>query len=171
MFVSFESLPPTSRIWIFQANRSFSTQEVETVSTMLREFTDEWAVHGTPIGTSYSIQYNQFIILAADETQQSASGCSIDSSVRVLKSIEQLLAIELFNRDLVAFLADGRVQLIPLKNLKEKFAAGILNDESLTFNNLVNTKGDLEKGWAVPAGETWLQRYIPNPLAKVKSVS
>lgn len=168
MFVPFETLPQTSRIWIFQADRSFSSQEAKVVDRMLREFTDEWAVHGTPIETSYSIQHDQFIILAADERQQAASGCSIDSSVRVLKNVEQLLGIKLFSRDFVAFLVDDKVEVVALKELKEKFGSGILNDHSLTFNNLVNTKGDLAKGWVVRAGETWLRRYMPNPLAKVK---
>lgn len=168
MFVPFESLPSTSRVWVFQASRCFSADEVKQVGELLRSFTDEWAVHGTPIDTSYSIRYNQFIILAADESQQAASGCSIDSSVRVLKNIEQQLGVELFNRNLVAFLRDDCVELVSLKDLKEKFSAGILNRDRLTFNNLVNTKRELERGWLVPAGETWLQRYIPNPLAKVR---
>lgn len=168
MFVPFESLPPTSRVWIFQANRPFSAQELKVVDKLLRAFTDEWAVHGTPVETSYSIRYNQFIILAVDESQQAASGCSIDSSVRVLKNIEQHVGVELFNRNLVAFLADDGVELVSLKDMKEKFSTGSLNGDRLTFNNLVNTKGDLESGWLVAAGETWLQRYIPNPLAKVR---
>ena len=168
MFVPFESLPATSRVWIFQADRPLTADEMPVVEVRLRQFTDEWAVHGTPFDTSYLIRFNQFIILAADESRQNASGCSIDSSVRVLKEIEGLLGVQLFNRNLIAFKSGDNVVLIPLNELKQNFQSGILNEGTLTFNNLVSVKGDLETSWLVPAGETWVKRYIPNTLAKVK---
>ena len=168
MFIPFESLPSSSRIWIFQSDRPLTPEQLPKAETRLRQFTDEWSVHGVPLETSYTIKFNQFIILGADETRQNTSGCSIDSSVRVLKEIEGDLGNDLFNRNLVAFMSDGRVTIVPLKEIKQNFQDGILNAETLTFNNLVSTKGDFEKNWLVPAGETWLKRYIPNPLEKVK---
>src|SRR5687768_5083641 len=103
MFVSFESLPQTARVWIFQSDRPFEGEELKKAEVKLREFTEEWAVHGTAFETSFSIRFNQFIVLAADESRQNASGCSIDSSVRVLKDIEKLLGIKLFDRNQIAF--------------------------------------------------------------------
>jgi hypothetical protein len=168
MFVPFQSLPPAARVWVFQANRPLSPGEIPMAEARLREFTDEWNVHGNPFNTSFIIKFNQFIILAADETGQSASGCSIDSSVRVLKEIEGSLGIDLFNRNLIAFRLGGKIALVSMNDLKQNFKDGILNEETLTFNNLVHTKRDLEESWLVPAGKTWLKRYIPNTLAKVK---
>ncbi len=168
MFVPFESLPPAARVWVFQSNRPFTDEERVIAGEKLRAFTDEWAVHGTPIPTSYSIRHNQFIVLAADESQQAASGCSIDSSVRALQQIGTQLGIDLFDRSRVAFLQEAEVRLWPLIALKEKFSTGILNEATLTFNNLVATKAELDASWLLPAGETWVKRYIPNALAKVK---
>ena len=99
---------------------------------------------------------------------ESPSGCSIDSSVRVLKSLEQDLGIQLFDRNRVAFKSGDAVKLIPLQHLKQKFQEGILNEGILTFNNVVTTKSALDHEWLVPAGNTWLKRYIPNELVKVK---
>lgn len=168
MFVSFDSLPRGSRVWIFQSNRGLTDQEVQVADTRLRAFTEEWVVHGSPLAASYSIRYNQFIILAADESDQTASGCSIDSSVRALRELENLMSIDLFDRNQVAFLVEGKVTLFPLKNLKEKFATGILSGETLTFNNLAGTIDELQNKWLLPAVETWVKRYIPNTLANVK---
>ncbi len=168
MFVPFESLPSDARIWIFQTDRPLTADEKRIAEERLHEFTNEWAVHGNPFNTSYTIQHHHFLILAADESSQNASGCSIDSSVRVLKELEQKLGVKLFDRNLIAFWADAKVTLIPLQELKQKFESGILNDQSLAFNNLINTKGDLERTWLLPAGETWLKRYVSKPLAKVK---
>lgn len=171
MFVSFESLPGGSRVWVFQANRPLNAEEVKLMESKLQEFTQSWVVHGSPFNTSYKIVHSQFIILAADETQYSASGCSIDSSVRVLKELGQVLGLELLDRNQVAFWVNGGVMLVPLHAMKQKFQEGTLNEDTLAFNNLVQTKKDLDENWLVPAGQTWLKRYIQNPLAKVKSVS
>src|SRR5690606_41191692 len=70
------------RVWIFQANRALTNNEVQIANERLRAFTDEWQVHGAPLDSSYSVRHNQFIVLAADESQQSASGCSIRSEER-----------------------------------------------------------------------------------------
>ncbi len=167
MFVPFESLPPTSRVWVFQASRPLTAPEMEAADAALRAFTDEWAVHGTPMETSYNIRHNRFIVLAADESRQAASGCSIDSSVRVLKEIEIRLDITLLDRNQVAFLRDDNVEAWPLNVLKEKFTGGILNEHTLTFNNLISTKAELEDRWLLPVSETWVKRYLPNALANV----
>ena len=41
------------------------------------------------------LKYNQFIILMADESIASVSGCSIDSSVGVIREIEKHLSIKM----------------------------------------------------------------------------
>lgn len=168
MFIPFTNLPAASRIWIFQASRALTAGELAGVESKLRGFCEEWAVHGLPLETSFTVKFDQFIVLAADEGRQSASGCSIDSSVRVLKDIEQFLGIQLFERNQVAFKTEKGILFVPFQELKQKFQAGILKEDTLTFNNLVDTKAAFEKNWLVPAGETWVKRYIPNPLAKVK---
>jgi len=168
MFVPFDTLPAAARIWIFQADRPFTPEELIIVEKSLRAFTAGWVVHGSPFNTSFVVKFNQFIVLAADESGQNASECSIDSSVRVLKEIEHDLGVHLFDRNLVAFRKGDEIVLVHAQELKQKFHAGILNEDTLTFNNLVSTKAEFENHWLVPAGETWLKRFIPNPLAKVK---
>lgn len=141
-------------------------KELEIAENALARFTGEWAVHGTPLKTSYAIRYDQFIVLAADESDGIASGCSIDSSVRVLKELERSIGIDFFVRDQVAFWIGDKVQLLGLAQLKEKFSDGTLNGETLTFNNLVDTKSAFEAGWLTPAANTWLKRYLPNVLVR-----
>jgi hypothetical protein len=168
MLVSFESLPANARVWVFQANRPFSERELEVISSRLQSFTEQWNVHGIPLNTSYRIAFNQFIVLAADESQQAASGCSIDSSVRVLKELEEMLDVNLFDRNRVVFKRADSFATFTLSEIKQNFLNGILSEDTLTFNNLVKTKAELESQWLVPAGQSWVRRYIPNPLAKVK---
>lgn len=168
MFVPFASISPECRVWIFQADRPIPANELEIVDRKLRDFTEVWAAHGKPLKTSFIVKFNQFIILAADENHQETSGCSIDSAVRVVKEIEQMTGIPLFDRNQVAFKINETIIMAPIQHIKQKFHDGIWNEQTLTFNNLVNTKSAFEQQWLVPAGKTWLKRYIPNELVKLK---
>src|SRR5687768_16414714 len=80
---------PDSKVWIYQANTSFSLQEALDIEVMLNEFALQWKSHGTPVKGAAYLFFGQFIILMADESAAGVSGCSTDSSVRLIKDIEQ----------------------------------------------------------------------------------
>ena len=160
MFVPFESMSPTSRVWIYQAGRKLSEHDKTIISGYLKLFTEEWAAHGQPLKASFDIQYDQFIIVTADEGFNAASGCSIDASVRVVKEIEKELQLDLFNRDQVAFKKESEVALVSVRDLKQKYRDGTWNEKTPTFNNLIDVKGQLAEEWIIPAGSTWLKRYL-----------
>ena len=161
MLVPFESLPDHSRIWIYQSNRKFNSQEIIIISELLSSFLKGWNAHGVSLKSSFDIRFNQFVILAADENSNAASGCSIDDSVRVVKELAEKLGVDFFDRALIAFKKQEEVITIPVPDLKKKYQDGVWNNQTLLINNLVNMKGDLNKGWLVPAELTWLKRYLP----------
>lgn len=161
MFVPFEKIDDRSRVWIYQSSRKFSLDEVRIISGSLRAFTERWLVHGSPMQASFDIRFDQFVILAADEDVNSASGCSIDDSVRTFKQLGSDLNIDFFDRTQVAFRTTDGVFLVPASDLKNKLSAGAWNAETTVFNNLVSTKGELDKTWQVAAGTTWLKRFLP----------
>lgn len=125
---------------------------------MLRAFTEQWTVHGESMETSFEIKYGRYLILSANDQ---ASGCSIDSSVRAIKDAGEKVHVDFFNRNLISFLISDNVVSIPLNKLAPAYAQGDWNESTLTFNNLIDTKGQLEKDWLIPAGTTWLKRYLP----------
>jgi hypothetical protein len=161
MFVEFYSLQNSSRVWVYQSVRKFSETEENTISKTLYAFTQQWAAHGQPLKSSFKIFYNQFIVLAADESFNQASGCSIDDSVHVIKEIDQHFKLDLFNRTVVAFLKDGRVEMLTTNALSAGLTQGVWNQNTHVFNNLVDTKEELSKNWIIPANQTWLKRYLP----------
>jgi hypothetical protein len=162
MYVPFNQLPDHSRIWIYQASRKLKAQEKQSAEAALQEFCENWVAHQQPLKTSFSLEYDQFIILATDEDYHLPSGCSIDSSVRALKTLGSQLGVELFDRTKVAFLDKDAVVVYPLSKLKELFESGELTGSSITFNNLVPSVGDLKREWKTAAGKTWLTKYLPN---------
>ena len=161
MFVPFEKINNTSRVWIYQANRPFNLEEVDIISRSLSAFTEDWLVHGSPMQASFAIKYNQIVILAADEDANAASGCSIDSSVRTLRNLGAELKIDFFDRTLVAFKKGEQIFTIPVSDLKSKLSEGTWDSDTLMFNNVVDSKEGLTQKWLIPAGASWLKRYLP----------
>jgi hypothetical protein len=161
MFVPFESLSDNSRVWVYQANRAFTASETRQLEVKLRAFCEQWAAHGEPLKTSFRIEHNQFVVLCADEDYHVPSGCSIDTSVRMLKEFQTSVGADFFDRSRVAFLENGAVISEPLATMKELFASGALKAASTTFDNLVPSKGDFIRRWTVPAEKTWLAKYLP----------
>jgi hypothetical protein len=161
MFVPFEKINDRARVWIYQSNRKLNSDETKIISEALSSFTESWLVHGRSMEASFDIRWNQFIILAADEGVNAASGCSIDDSVRTLKRLSTELHTDFFDRGLVAFKKGDDVIVIPSTQLKQKLNDGFWNGDTLVFNNLVATKQELEPSWLVPAASTWLKRYLP----------
>ena len=162
MYVAFNELPDHSRIWIYQASRKLSQQEKQLAEAALKEFCEGWVAHQQPLKTSFSIEHDQFIVLATDEDYHLPSGCSIDSSVRALKDLQAQLGVDLFDRANVAFLTGDSVVTHPLARLKALFESGTLTAGSITFDNLVPSRGDLIRRWKTPVEKTWLTKYLPN---------
>lgn len=166
MKVLFEELSDSSRLWIYQAGRIFTSSEEAVVSEELGTFCEQWAAHGHPLRTSFKIAYHQFIILAADESYHLSSGCSIDGSVHVIKSLQTETGIDFFDRTQIAFKLNDEVKLFPMTKLKEEFTNGTLTPEVLSFNNLVTTKLDWQKNWLIPVKNSWLARYLPKSVVE-----
>lgn len=161
MYVPFEELPGSARVWIYPLSREASELEADTIEENLLAFCKQWGAHGSALKTSYKLIENHFLVLSVDEQAGGASGCSIDSSVRTLKNLHQELGIDFFDRSNVPFFINNKIVLYPVSKLKELFANGTLKKESLTFNTLAANKDELERSWMVPSGQTWLARYLP----------
>jgi len=151
----------SSRVWIYQSNRLFTLQEAVQINDMLNSFTASWNSHGIPVKGFANLFFGHFIVLMADEQTSQVSGCSTDSSVHLIREIEKLFAVGLFDRQLLAFFFRDRVQLFPQAQLASGFAQGLIHPESLYFNNTVLTKKELENNWIIPVKQSWLASRIP----------
>ena len=130
------------------ADRQLSSEEVDHVRKSLMAFTVSWAAHGKDLLAVGDILHDRFIILMVDEVKNGASGCSIDSSVAYIKSIEKELQVDFFNRFLLPFRSqDGRVETIRHHDLAKALEEGTLNHSTVVYNNLVQTKSDFINKW------------------------
>jgi hypothetical protein len=166
MWVDFDSLPASSRVWIYQANRPLSKTEQDELMNVLHTFCESWATHGQPMKASARLEFDQFIVLVADEDFQQPSGCSIDSSVRSLKEWQVGRNVDLFDRTSVPVLEGGQIRTLPLSRLKSQIAEGLIAGSTLTLDNLVPSKGDWQLRWKTPIEKTWLAKYLPESALK-----
>ena len=149
-----------SRVWIYQCNRMLMMSEALQVEPMLEDFVANWKSHGAKVKGYATVLYGQFIIIMADETATTVGGCSTDSSVHVIKAIEQMTGVQMFNRTLLAFFIKDKVQTVPQAQLNYALENGLLSMDTLYFNNLVNTKATLETEWLQPISKSWLAQSI-----------
>lgn len=150
-----------SRVWIYQSSRLFLMSEAFAIEDMLKEFTANWKSHGDVVKGYGNLFFGQFIVLMADETQSGVSGCSTDSSVRIIKDIEQQFKVNMFDRQNLAFLIKDKIQLLPLSQLNYAVENNFINADTLYFNNTVLTKKELLEKWIVPVKDSWLAKRIP----------
>lgn len=152
-----------SRVWIYQASRLLTMQEVLQVESLLENFVENWQSHGAKVKGYANVIFGQFVILMADERATGVSGCSTDSSVRLIKQIEEIFKVNMFDRQTLAFVVKDTVQLLPLAQLQYAIDNQFINQETLYFNNIVQSKAELEKNWIVPLNQSWLKTRIKLP--------
>jgi hypothetical protein len=163
MNLNFQEHIPTdfhdsSRVWIYQSNRLFSIQEAFQLEEILENFIADWKSHGTPVKGYAKLFFGQFIVFMADETSTGVSGCSTDSSVRLIKEIEQKFKVDLFNRQNLAFLVKDKIQIIPLNQFEYAIQNHFINPHTLYFNNTVLTKKEMLDKWILPVKDSWLNK-------------
>ena len=149
-----------SRVWIYQSNRLFTMSEALLIEELLDEFVKNWQSHGTPVKGYVDLVFGQFIILMADESATGVSGCSTDSSVHLIKQIEKEFNVQLFDRQLLSFFINEKIELLPLSQLNYAAGNNFINAETPYFNNIVQTKEELENNWIIPVKDSWLAKRI-----------
>jgi hypothetical protein len=166
MFEKWRSLIPEdfaadSRVWIYQSSRLFMLSEALQIEGLLEDFTENWNSHGAPVKGYANLLFGQFVVIIADENATGVSGCSTDSSVRVIKEIEKLFRVNMFDRQTLAFVHKEKVELIPMTQFSHALDSGLINPETPYFNNLVASKEALLNNWIIPVKDSWLAKRFP----------
>ena len=160
MLVDFDKLPDTARIWIYQANRSFSDEELQKITNYLDNFLTQWTAHGSDLHSGYLIKYKRFIVIGLNQNLNNATGCSIDASVHFIQQLEQEFNVDLMDKMNVSYKQGEFVAYKSLKDFKQMAKDRAVSGNTIVFNNLVATKAEFEDHWEVPAKESWHARFL-----------
>lgn len=144
-------LHPSSKLWIYASNRALNPTEVEWLNEQLSSFVIEWASHGNNLTARAEVLNPYFVVFAVDLSQEEASGCSIDKSVRLMKELGKELNVDFFNR-LNVWIADenGNHQLVKFNDLKKY-------PNHFTYDTLLDKLGKLENEFKLTVTE-YLQK-------------
>ncbi|TXD85031.1 ABC transporter ATPase [Subsaximicrobium wynnwilliamsii] len=160
MLVDFDTLPEESRVWIYQANRSFSDEELEEIKQKLDIFIAQWTAHGSDLQAAYKIEYKRFIVLALNQSLNKATGCSIDASVNFIQQLEQEYSVDLMDKMNVSYKQGEFVAHKTLLDFKQMAKDKAVSKNTIVFNNLVTNIAEFRENWEVPASESWHARFI-----------
>ena len=160
-----EDFNDNSRVWVYQSSRLFTISEALQIEDMLNDLVENWKSHGVPVKGYANLFFGQFIILMADEAATGVSGCSIDSSARVIQQIESQFKVEMFNWQNLAFIVKDKVQIIPRQQFSYALENNFITTETIFFNNVVATKKELEENWLIPVNQSWLKTKIKTAVS------
>jgi hypothetical protein len=142
--IPFDTLDGQAKVWSYQSDRLLTDTEVQWINEQLNPFLKEWAAHGTKLKAYGEVMNKAHLILAVDESAHNASGCSIDTSVRFIKSLEKELNVSFFNRLKMLTLSDGQFVYVNYADL------ATLPDETIVFNNTISSADEFKNNWKLP---------------------
>jgi hypothetical protein len=143
----FPELPDHSRVWIYLSNRKFNETESSEIALAIEAFTSSWTSHQNKVKAAGSLLFSQCIVLALDEDVEAVSGCSIDSSVHLIKTLGQKYDVDFFNRLNMLILINDEVKMVNYHELE-------LYEKDKIFNPSIDKLKDLRENWLVPLKET-----------------
>ena len=159
MLIPFNKVPEHARVWVYQANKNLTDSEVQTIQQVLENQINNWAAHGASLAGSVQVLHNRFVIVAVDEMQNQASGCSIDASTRWLKDLGTEMNVDFFDRS-VAFIQNDELKIVEIGKIKSLVTEDVLTSNTLIFNNLVSNIQEFKSNWNVKASDSWMKRYF-----------
>lgn len=160
MWVNFDDLPLQSRVWVFQSNRIMRPNEQSSIDDGVKNFVQKWSTHGEQMLASHVLFHNCFVVIAADEQKQAASGCSIDSFTALFKAFGTQYNLSFFDRFSIAHRSNDEVIISKIDDFKQLIDDGYITQDTLVFNNLIERRQDLSTKWELPLKESWQKRYL-----------
>lgn len=154
------ALENTSKVWLYQAHRELTYDELDFIRPRIFEFLERWTSHNQQLMTYGNVFHRRFLGLFVDETLSGASGCSIDKSVHFVESMGAQLKIDFFQRSTFCYLKEDVIYDVQSSELNTQLQDGLIDDETLFFDNNVKDKDAFLKRWLVPFKESWHYRFV-----------
>ena len=157
---TYETLPASTRVWIYQSNDVLPEGEIPLIKAKIQQFAERWVSHNRQLRAYGDILHNRFLVLMVDESQAGASGCSIDSSVAFVKSLQAEYQVDFFDRMRFSFKQGDKVLTLSRDEFAKWYQEGRIGDDTLVFDTLVKDKAAFEAAFEKPLAESWHARMV-----------
>lgn len=156
-----KNMPENARLWVYQSKTELTQDQIQLLLQKGKEFVNNWSAHGAALKASFDILYARFIVIAVDEKEAMASGCSIDKSVHFIKQLEQELHLDLFDRLHVAYRDENnKIKACSYTEFEKLAKEGKINENTIVFNNMVSNLSEFAKEWEVELKNSWQKRVF-----------
>ena len=159
MLVDFNSLPENARIWVYQSDRILNDSEMGEISQYLSTQISGWESHGSPLQASFEFFYDKFLVIGVNTLYQDPSGCSIDTSTRWLKEIQQNFGIDFFDRS-IAYFEDDTLNFFPILEAKKQVLSGKVKANTTVLNHQIGSLIELKNNWKLKASDSFMKKYF-----------
>jgi len=153
MFVPFDILNDSSRLWLYGSETELTKQQTSHISEKLTTFLESWEYHQQKLTASFKISENRFIIIALDDREYGVGGCSMDGLQRLIQTFENDLSISLMNRLNVFCKIGGEIQCVSSFKLKR-----VANSETLFYDLTIQNKLELHS-YLKPIKDGWCSKF------------
>lgn len=160
MLVPYDSLTESAKLWIYPASRKFYKEEVSVVKEKIETFVSLWRKEDEDFKASYQFLHDRFIIVLAQDDNGKLVSQDIDQLVGFILNLQTEYDLELLDRMNVCFKQGEFVQYKEIKAFKKMLKSKSVSEKTIVFDNLIQTKEELENFWEVPITESWYNRFL-----------
>ncbi len=160
--VPFETLPPSSRLWIFGAERPITGSAAARLLEAVDGHLDRWNAHGSPLTCARQWTEDRFLAIGVDQSTAGASGCSIDGLFRVLKGLEAEVGTRLVGGGTVYYRdPSGTIVAVARDEFADAAAEGNVKKDTHVFDLTVGTKADYDERFETEISRSWHADLLP----------
>jgi len=160
MLVPFESLSETAKVWVYPASRKFYKNEVAEVEEKIKSFVSQWKEGDAGFKAAYRFLHDRFVIVAVEDSKTPLTNQDLDQVVGFILQLQSEYELELLDRMNVCFKQGEFVQYKDIKEFKKLLKNKSVSTKTIVFDNLIQTKEELEHFWEVPITESWYNRFL-----------
>ena len=161
-YVPFDTLPDSSRVWVFGSERTLDDSESARLLGEVDRFLEHWQAHGHPLFSGRDWREGRFLTVAVDQTTAGASGCSIDGLHRALHALESSLDTTLLVGGTVFYRGtDGEVRAVTRADFAALARDGEIGADTAVFDLSLETLGEWRERFEQPARLSWHSRWLP----------
>lgn len=159
--VPFESLPDSSRVWVFGSDTPLSEGGTTGLLAGVDEYLAHWKAHGAPLTVAREWRDGRFLVVAVDQTTAGATGCSIDGLFRVLQGLERAVGANLVGGGRVYYRdTHAAVQSVARDAVAELVANGTISKDTVVFDASITDLGTFRAWFERRAKETWVKEML-----------
>ena len=156
MYVPFDKIDENAKCWIYilEKNINFKSDEINLI---LKSLCEKWKSHNNEVVSSFQIYRDRYIILFAEE---GISGCSIDSSNRLLRYELDRLNINVMPNSKIGIFIENKIKLEDRSSIINLIQANKLKPNDKMINTTVTNKKEYNKNWILEINKSWLTNFI-----------